>query len=534
MNALERVRAWWQAATPIARAAVVTGLTVLVVGAGYLLMGPENLDMAPLYTRLDPGDAQAIAERLEQDDVPHRIGSDGTTIEVPRSRVASLRLSMASEGLPRGGGVGFELFDRSDLMMTDFTQKVNYRRALQGELARTISQMPEVESARVHLAIPDNSLFTRNRTEPSASVYVRLRPGRVLGSKQSQGILHLVSSSVENLPASKVALLDGSGRLLGPPPDSDGLGATSRALGLTQEFERHMERRIVELLEPVAGIGRVVSRVNADLDLSRVEETSEDFDPDNRTLRSERTLEETTSQERAARGGLAGTPGNLPQRPEGNGGNNPGSRSNSDRKTIETDYAVPKIVRRTQRSIGEVQRLSIAVLVDRKGAKPDSDSTEDDPTTEDNDGLDLASPALSEEAIAQVIKKAVGFDPERGDQLQVVFAPFTEPETGPGTTAQVQASMMPSWVPILGAMALMGLLVGGTIFATERRRIKKEREEEARIRAQQEELAKQADGDQEHPIHLKDQVRELAGSNVKATIEVLKGWLAPTQENHGG
>lgn len=534
MNALERVRAWWQAATPLARASVVTGLTVLVLGAGYLLMGPERLDLVPLYTRMEPSDAQAIVERLEQSKVPHRLSSDGTRVDVPRDQVASLRLSMASEGLPRGGGVGFELFDRNDLMMTDFTQRVNYRRALQGELARTISQMPEVESARVHLAIPENSLFTRNRTEPSASVYLRLMPGRTVSAKQAQGIVHMVSSSVENLPPGKVAVLDGSGRLLGPAPDTDGLGATSRALGLAQDFERHMERRIVELLEPVVGLGNVVSRVNAKLDLSRVEETAEDYDPDNATLRSERTLEEKTSQQRRDRGGLAGTPGNLPQRPDDGGATTPGSESNSDRKTVESDYAVPRTVRKIQRPMGEVQRLSIAVLIDRALPASGGDAEEGLDAPEESDGLAPSAPALSEEALAEVIKKAVGFDPERGDQLEVVFAPFTRPDEGPGTVSQVQAAVVTPWMTVVAALLIAALLVGTVVFTTERRRVRRQQDEESRIREEQERLAKASSSKQDTPVHLKDQVRELAASNVTATVEVLKGWLAPTQENHGG
>jgi len=429
----QRARSFWNDASPLARASMVTGTVALVSALGFLVFGPERLDMAPLFTRLEPSDAQLIVEELEQRDVAHRLEENGTMISVPRDQVAELRLELASSGLPRGGGVGFELFDQSNLMMTDFTQRVNYRRALQGELARTIGQLPAVDHARVHLALPENSVFTREQTDASASVYVKLLPGRTLSGKQTHGIIHLVSSSVENLSPGRVAVLDRNGRMLGPAPEGDGFGATSRALGITQEYEKRLEKRITALLEPLVGRGRIVARVNADLDLSRVEETEEQYDPDNSTLRSERTLEETTASERGSRGGVAGTPGNLPQRPEDDRTEGKGSTSSSERTTTETDFAIPRTVRKIKRPIGDLQRLSIAVLVDAPAEEsaPTPDKANEEAASAE-DALQVASmPRPSPEALSEVIKKAVGFDAERGDQLEVMIAPFSRPEMTP-------------------------------------------------------------------------------------------------------
>jgi flagellar M-ring protein FliF len=518
------------------RAAFVTAVIALLGAALYGALGADNVSMAPMFTRLDPMDAQSLVEELESRNVPYRLSADGTAVSVPKEQVARLRMEMASAGLPRGGGVGFELFDQSNLMMTDFAQRVNYRRALQGELARTVAQLPEVHTARVHLALPDNSLFTRDRSEASASVYLKLAPGRVLSAKQAQGIVHLVSSSVEGLPPGRVAVLDGNGRLLGPAPDSDGLGATSRALGIAQEYERRMEKRIVDLLEPLAGPGRVVARVSADLDLSRVEETEEQYDPDNSTLRTERTLEETTSQQRREAGGIAGTPGNLPAQPSAPGING-GTRSNSERTTTEADYAIPRTVRRVQRPMGQVQRLSIAVVVDT--SEPATDGAEVEGQVQEAEDADVAPPTVnlpSQEALSKVIEKAVGFDPERGDELEVMFASFTHPEeVGVGDMATATASV-PAWIPITGLLVASALLVGLMVFLAERKR---QRKIEAAARAAREarergERMDQLEQEQKRPVHLKDQVRELAANNVNATVEVMKTWLAPTQENHGG
>lgn len=535
---VERIRAWWSAATPLARALVVTSGITLVTAIGFLAFGPERLDMAPLFTRLEPADAQLIVEELRERKVPHELTASGTSISVPRERVAELRLELASAGLPRGGGVGFELFDQSNLMMTDFTQRVNYRRALQGELARTIGQMPGVESARVHLALPDNSVFTRDQHDASASVYLKLTPGRTISRKQTYGIIHLVSSSVENLSAERVAVLDRNGRMLGPAPDSDGLGVTSRALSITSEFEQHMEQRIVALLEPLVGRGRVVARVNANLDLSRVEETAEDFDPDNSTLRSERTLEETTASERGQRGGVAGTPGNLPQRPEDDRTAGNGSASNSERTTTESDFAIPRTVRKIQRPIGDLNRLSIAVLVD--SSQPEAEpppalegEEEADPVAEDGLAPASAVPLPSPAALSEVIKKAVGFDDERGDQLEVMIAPFSKPALEDMAASPALAAGIPMWMPVVGLIVFAALVIGGVVWMTERKRSRGAMAREMAARAA--ESRQGSDGGEpeiKRPLHLKDQVRDLAAMNVPATVEVMKQWLAPTPDNH--
>ena len=538
---VDRIRSWWSAATPLARASVVTSVLTLVTAVGFLAFGPERLDMAPLFTRLDPADAQLITEELDERKVPYELGSSGTTISIPRERVAELRLELASAGLPRGGGDGFELFDQSNLMMTDFTQRVNYRRALQGELARTIGQMPEVETARVHLALPENSIFTRDHHDASASVYLKLLPGRTLSRKQTFGIIHLVSSSVENLSPDRVAVLDRNGRMLGPAPDSDGFGATSRALTITQEFEQHMEKRIIALLEPLVGQGRVVARVNADMDLSRIEETEENFDPDNSTLRSERTLEETTASERGQRGGVAGAPGNLQQRPEDDRTAGNGSTSNSERTTTESDYAIPRTVRKIQRPIGDLEKLSIAVLVDSAGPElepseptPDGE-TETDPVAEDGLVAASALPLPSPEALSEVIKKAVGFDERRGDQLEVMMAPFSRPDLDEASAEPALASAIPMWMPIVGLIVAAAVVIGLAVWVTERKRARRAFIRDSAARSSEMHQNDESTESQiKRPLHLKEQVRDLAAMNVPATVEVMKEWLAPTPDNHGG
>ncbi|MEM9114664.1 MAG: flagellar basal-body MS-ring/collar protein FliF [Myxococcota bacterium] len=534
---MERIKALWTEATPLLRALFVTAVCVLIGTSAMFTFGPDQVDLAPLYTQLDPGDAQAMTEELDARDIPYELRDGGTRIDVPRAEIGRIRMELASAGLPRGGGVGFELFDQGNLMMTDFAQRVNYRRAMQGELARTIAQMPEVDSARVHLALPDNSVFTRDRTEPSASVYIKLRPGRVLTPRQAQGVVHLVSSSVENLPSERVAVLDGNGRLIGPAPGRDGIGAGNRALGLAREVEKQLEGRIIDLVEPLVGPGRAVARVTAELDLSRVEETQENYDPDNSTLRSERTLEENTNQTRNTGGGLAGTAGNLPTRPDGSNIAGPGSNATAARTTTESEFAIPRTIRKVERPMGQVQRLSVAVLLDTAPPSDPLDPEQENATEDGEEEVSTPKRTLpSQEAIAKIIEKAIGFDAERGDELEVMFAPFTRPDdVTVGTMATASVASLPTWIPLAGLLFLAALAIGFTVFASERRRQRRVEAAAAATRAAaaRAEMSEEQIQAEKRPKHLKDQVRELADNNVQATVDVLKTWLAPTQENHG-
>src|SRR5512142_87422 len=263
------------------------------------------------FTNLTPEDSSEAAAALKAAGVPFRLEAGGSALAVPAAKVYDARLLLAGAGLPRGGGVGFELFDRGDLGVSEFTQKVNLRRATEGELARTISRLAEVRTARVHLTLPEKGLYKDQDRAAAASVVVNLQPGRSLGERELAGIRHLVASAVPGLAPSAVAVMDGRGQVL----TSD--GALGEAMGYQRRMEKDLEQRVVELLEQAVGPGAVVARITASVDANEVQTSSQVVDPESATVRSEGKLSQQTVADGSANGGLAGAAGNQPLAPAG-------------------------------------------------------------------------------------------------------------------------------------------------------------------------------------------------------------------------
>ncbi len=376
----------------------------------WLTLGMGAGDERLLYRDLAEDEAAPVVEALEAEKIPYRLAEGGSAIYVPAPQVHEARIRVAARGLPAGGGTGFEIFDRSGFGVTEFVNRVNYQRALQGELARSVEQLEAVERARVQVAVPERKGFVASRSRhPSAAVVVRMRPGHELEPAQVRGIVHLVASSVEGLDSSRVTVVDGRGRLLAPTAQSDEVAAPAGALGHQARLERQLAQRIESILEPTVGPDRVVARVRADLDWTRVESTEERFDPDSQVARSEVLEEETaTDGVGVAAGGVPGAGSNLP----GLAGPEPApAGSTSTRKTETLNYEISKKVVRTVGSVGSVRRLDVAVLVDGKPAE-----TADAPFT-----------PWEEESLRsfeELAKRAVGFSQERGDQITVTSAPF--------------------------------------------------------------------------------------------------------------
>src|SRR3989475_11560768 len=311
----------------------------------------------PLFTNLAGQDASAIVEALRAEKAPFWLEDGGRAILVPAERLYELRLTLASRGLPEGGGVGFELFDRQTLGQTDFLQRSNYQRALQGELARTISGLGGVESARVHLALPERSLFVGEDRRPSASVVVKLAPGRALSGAQIDGIVPLGAASVEGLAADGVTVVDEGGRML--TTDRRGgetVGAWSGALEMQASIERQLAERVESMLAAVVGRDKAVARVAATLEAARVERTEETYDPERTALRTQRTTREQTTGARTG-GGASGGEANLTHHPEPEGPRN-------ERRDESQSYEVSKVVSHTVAPAGVVKQLSVAVLID--------------------------------------------------------------------------------------------------------------------------------------------------------------------------
>jgi len=310
------------------RIALIAGVLLLVVGAGVaVLLGVGSSEgYQYVFTNLAPEDASEASALLKTAKIPFRSEANGAALAVPASQVHEARMLLATAGLPRGGGVGFELFDRGDIGVSEFTQKVNLRRALEGELARTVGRLSEVRNARVHLSFSERGLYRDEDRKASAAVVVNLQPGRTLDERQVSGIRHLVSSAVPGLSTESVSVVDGKGNVLSDTsPFGEGPGRYQ------SKMERELERRIVTLLEPALGAGAVVARVNVGLDTSEVRTAAEVYDPDQVAVRNERKVTTNSNQTQPSNSGVAGAAANQPMQEDEAGGRGRGHHQQHER-----------------------------------------------------------------------------------------------------------------------------------------------------------------------------------------------------------
>ena len=361
------------------------------------LSGKSNYEV--LFSNLKTEDTGEIAGALDKLRVPYQIQSATQSILVPSEKVLETRLKLAREGLPRFGGVGFEIFDQKSFGMTEFEQRLNYQRALQGELARTINDIKEIEDTRVHLVIPEKSIFAQSRDVPTASIVVKLSQGTKMPQATVQSIVHLVSASVPNMDASKVTVVDTEGHLLTTDETDESVASFSKK----QDVEQRYESKVRELLEPIVGMGKVQVQVTADLDFTSKETTEEKFDPESIAVRSEK---HNKVSEKTSGGGVGGAVGAAPT-----GGGESGKDKNE--ATESVDYEVSKQVQHVVSPTGEIKKLSVAVIVDGL-------------YTADKDGKQqyAARPPEEIKNYEDLIKSAIGFQTDRGDQLKVMNLAF--------------------------------------------------------------------------------------------------------------
>ena len=422
---------------------------------GWLALGAGGVSYAPLFRGVAPEEMARVVEVLEAQRIPYRLAAEGTAVHVPAERVHAARIQLAGQGLPAGGGAGFELFDKPDFGVTDFVHRVNYRRALQGELARSIAQLEPVSRARVQIALPERSPFVGDRErKPSASVIVELRPGADLSAAQVRGIVHLVSSSVESLAADRVTVVDGRGRMLAPAADGSVDPAQPAGTGEYQtRLERDLAQRVEAILAPVVGAGRVVAQVRADLDWTQTEHTEERFDPASQVERSEQRTVETEEDGATLAEGAPGVASNVPGEGGGADAAEGASRRRSSRTSETINYEVSKTVRRSIEPSGTLKRLTVAVLLDGRATPEGGFQPWDEPALRDFEAL---------------AKRAVGFSEERGDQLTIANAAFQGFDGSGDDGADPGWLPAPAWallgqgvraVALLGVLALFGLLV---------------------------------------------------------------------------
>ncbi|WP_426577041.1 flagellar basal-body MS-ring/collar protein FliF [Xenorhabdus stockiae] len=400
-----------------------------------LFLWLRSPDYRVLYSNLSDKDGGEIVTQLTQMNVPYRFAENGAAIMIPTDKVHEIRLKLAQQGLPKGGAAGFELLDKEKFGISQFSEQVNYQRALEGELARTIESLGPVQSARVHLALPKPSLFVREQKSPSASVTVGLLQGRALDEGQINAIVHMVSSSVAGLPPSNVTIVDQAGRLL-TQSDANGRDLNTTQLKYIQEVENRFQHRIETILAPVVGRGNVHAQVTAQVDFSRREETAEEYKPNQPPNQAAVRSKQTSASEQSGGplvGGVPGALSNQPsaapsapiEKPKGNGddksaqgrnGNNSYERMISNNRNNRHDetinYEVDRTIRHTQLQAGGVERLSVAVVVNYATVQG-----ENGPETQ----------ALTPEQLSQIeslIREAMGFSADRGDSLNVVNTPF--------------------------------------------------------------------------------------------------------------
>lgn len=394
-----------------------------VMGIVMISKWANRPDYGVLYSELESADAASVVEHLKSQKVKYEIRGDGGTIAItPASMVHEVRMSLASEGLPKGGAVGLEIFEVANLGATTFQEKVKFQRAIQGELERTISSLDGIQSVRVHVTQPERSVFAKRGSPPTASVMLKLRGETDLEKKQIKGIAHLVAGSVEGLNKENVSIVDVYGNLLYPTEEEEqGLAGESTRIGFQHDIERSYVQRVEQMLTKVLGPGKGVARVTAEMDFSSNEREEESYDPGGQVLRSQRSVEEGDAQ--AQRGGVPGVSTNLSNDPNllspGSG-----TGSNSNRKEEIKNFEVSRAVTKTSQPRGKLLKLSVAVLVDGTYDLVPAATPEAEPTK-------VFKP-LSADTMAQienVVKSAVGFDSARGDVVTVENIPFFEPDS---------------------------------------------------------------------------------------------------------
>lgn len=505
----EKIISFWSKLSRRQRVFFCGGLAVIIVIAVFLILSAGKPKYVPLYTELDPQDAAAITEHLKEKKVLYKLENEGTTIFVPEAQKYELRLSLANEGLPKGGSVGFESFDQARFGETESERRVRYLVALQGELERTICKLDVIEDVRVHIVIPEPSLFLDKEKDATAAVLVKLKPGHNLEEEQVYGIMHLVASGVEGLKSDKVTVVDTKGNILSGGLET-GTGAaqatrlTTSQMQLERDFERNLEKSLQLMLEQIVGHGKTVVRASAALDFDRVEIHKETFG--DRKVRSQQSEEENSSSRGLQPEEAAGTEANIPEYGEVEGGDTT-SESEVTRKT--TNYELDKEDEVRVVAPGAVKQLSLSVVLDG----------EMDP--------------LRQQEIADLVSSAAGLQPERGDQLTVTSMPFDR-SWAKNQEEEMAAEQRRKWIlyGLAGVLFLGGLVIA--ILLIKRQREKKSTVDylagprltvEEALQAQEPELSEE----EKERAQIIEQIQRQVREHPEQAAQLLKAWLSEEQ-----
>jgi len=441
----------------IAAAAVIT-----VAGLYSFTRWKHENDFRPLYTSMAAEDAAAVVQKLREGGVEYRLSDNGTAVLVPSTKLAESRLSLAAAGLPKSGRIGFELFDKSNFGTTDFVEHINYKRALEGELERSMMSLAEVEEARVHLTLPKDSVFLEQQQPAKASVVLKLRPGAQVSAQNVAAVTNLVASAVEGLSPESVSVVDMQGNLLSRPrrlDASDGSEVTTEALEVRQQLERDLVAKIHATLEPLLGADRFRAGASVECDLSSGDQQEEIYDPTHSVMASSQKTEDVME-----RGGSAsGVPGTASNLPRGGAGPTPNNTGGTSRRTESMTFQTSRVVKHTRIPQGIIKRMSLAVLLDQavhwEGTGASRQRVFDPPKPE------------MIQSLKGLIAAATGLSTERGDQLIIESLPFestqnAEPPAPPAKKAKpVAAVPEPAWQQFVNKYRDLAAMIAMSIAA---------------------------------------------------------------------
>lgn len=518
------------------------GAALLVVAVAAGVFFARQPDYRVLFSSLGDKDAGAIVAQLTQMNVPYRYTEGGGAILVPADKVHDARLRLATQGLPKGAVAGFEVMDNSKFGITQFQERVNYQRALEGELTRSIQGLSAVQDARVHLALPNQNGFFREQQKPTASVIVDLHPGRTLDRTQIAGIVHLVASSVPELSPASVSVLDDSGKLLSQSPDGKESPVDIQQLMYQQQLEKQYVERILQILEPVVGVGNVKAQVTAEVDFSQSEFTSESHAPNqgqqaSSSVRSQQMLESSGAPKDLPPTGVPGAMTNQPPQAAAAPINGPAQPLRTaeeqqrdfmqipgSKREVVTNYEVDKTIRVTRASTGGIKRMTAAVVVNYLPSAPNEEG--------------VISPApmteQQKEDMLALVRETIGFNPERGDSVNLMNTPFQK-EVDPNInlpwwqqaeTVEMARSIM--W-PVGLVVAALILMFGVVRPLVKMRRKKQESLDLLEAEDLDRPALPQKSGETPPEQLRLEQARVLAKQNPIAVANIIKVWVSGSE-----
>ena len=525
-GALEQFKVVYARLNPVKKITLFSLIGGAIAGLTLIMVLSGRPDYQVLFSGLSAEDSGAIIGQLKAKKIPFQISSNGGAILIPKDIVYETRMELASQGLPQGGGVGFEIFDNSKLGMTEFVQNVNYQRAIQGELSRTINRFEEVESSRVHIVMPPKSLFIENEEAARASVVIKFRPRKTLNADQIQGIVHLISSSVSGLKPENITIVDSLGNQIGSQkPKNDFDSARTDQLAYQEKVEQTLENRIKTMLENALGPNKAIVRLSSNMDFKKQEKTEERFYPDNKVVRSEQISNESSVKPEKTAMGVPGS--NAAMTDKLQQGTDASSASAGFQKQNSTaNYEIGKMTSHTIEPIGRITSISVAVLVD--GAYK---------TVKGEDGKSKVEyvPRSPEEIskIKSIVMRAVNYTASRGDEVEVVNIPFEKSElaeiqTGEGNNGWVSRLMQYSaYIKYAFSGAFM-LLTFIFVIRPLIQWLTAEASNDAQLLGQLPRTVNEIEreyGQSPKALPISNQLSQLAMADNQAFVEVLREWM---------